>query len=507
MGEMTVRFQYPYSNEFEFDTHLERINLDEERKNDIITANGFIVTSHKSIKKDIKDPRGIFSPAFGQTLQDVHPFADRFKCDCGHVMGRLYFGTTCPVCHTMCKYVDDNFNYFGWITIKDPYYIIHPNLFKSISSLIGQKRFMRIITRVDEKDADGHSIDFEKPKDEPFYGIGMMGFKENFLEIIRYYYRNTASKQDTFIDILENQDKVFTQSIPVYTTHLRPFKIEGSSLFYEDTNAMYTMMTKLAAQINNDTIKVFKKDKPKNQLLLDLQLKYNDLYKELEATMSGKKGSIRALFSGRMNFSARNVIVLDTSLRIDQIKLSYRALLVLLEQSIINILHKSYNMNYADAYKTWLYGTIRHEPYDILLNIINSIINNYPEGIPVLINRNPTINYGSIVQMFCIGINDNYTMSIPYGVLAGLAADFDGDTLNILYMINKEFIQMTNLTLNPRNAMYLSKNDGYLNTGVLPMRDTLVNANTLINLCRSNYTPEQLAKIEAVKNKRIKEVV
>lgn len=423
MSEVKVRMQYPYSDEYEYDTKLERINLDEERKKDILSGNGFVVTSHKSIKKDIKDPRGIFSPAFGQTLQDVHPFADRYKCDCGHITGRLYFGYTCPICHTMCRYVDDNFNYFGWITIKDPYYIIHPNLFKSLSSLIGQKKFMRIITMIDEKDADGHTVEIEKPKDEPFYGIGLIAFKEQFSEILNYYNKNTVVKQEIYNDIMQNYDKVFTQSIPVYTTHLRPFKIEGSSLFYEDTNAMYTMMTKLAAQINNDSIKIFTKEKPKNQLLLDLQLKYNELYKELEATMSGKKGSIRALFSGRMNFSARNVIVLDTTLRIDQVKLSYRALLVLLEQSIINILHKSYNMNYADAYKTWLLGTIQNEPYPLLMSIINSIIDSYPEGLPILINRNPTINYGSIVQMFCIGINENYTMSIPYGVLAGLAAD------------------------------------------------------------------------------------
>lgn len=64
---------------------------------------------------------------------------------------------------------------------------------------------------------------------------------------------------------------------------------------------------------------------------------------------------------------------------------------------------------------------------------------------------------------------------------------------------------MTRLTLNPRNAMYLSKNDGYLNPGVLPMKDTLVNSNTLINLSRDNYSQEQLNKIEMIKAKRHKE--
>lgn len=501
MAEIKYNIHYPYSDQYYYETYLEKISLDTERINDILSDNGFVVTSHKSIKKDIKDPRGIFSQAFGQGLQDVSPYADRHKCTCGHLSSRLYYGIKCPVCGQICKYVDDNFKYFGWITLKDPYYIIHPNIYKFISSFIGNKRFLRIITEIDEKDEDGHSIEIkDRPKDEPFLGIGMIKFNEHFDEIMEFYKKITYNKNETYDEIMNNRDKVFTQSIPVFTIHLRPFRLEGNSLFYEDTNKLYTIMTKLAAQINKDNLKIFRALKPKSQLLFDLQMKYNDLYNELMNTLSGKKGNFRSLFSGRLNMSGRAVITLDTSLRIDQVRLPYRSLLVLLEQTIINILHKSYNITYAEAYKTWLYGTIQDKPNPNLVSIIESIINNNKEGLPILINRNPTINYGSILQMFCIGINYDYVMSLSYGILNGLAADFDGDCLNILYIINKEFFEMANLTLNPRNSMYLSKNDGYLSSSVLPMKDTLVNANTMINLCRDNYSPEQLAKIERIRH-------
>lgn len=36
-----------------------------------------------------------------------------------------------------------------------------------------------------------------------------------------------------------------------------------------------------------------------------------------------------------------------------------------------------------------------------------------------------TINYGSILQMFCVDIQDNFTMAIPLQVLRTMAADFD----------------------------------------------------------------------------------
>ena len=44
-------------------------------------------------------------------------------------------------------------------------------------------------------------------------------------------------------------------------------------------------------------------------------------------------------------------------------------------------------------------------------------------GLPVIINRNPTIGYGSILHMYCVGIVDSYTMAVPLQILPLLAAD------------------------------------------------------------------------------------
>lgn len=50
--------------------------------------------------------------------------------------------------------------------------------------------------------------------------------------------------------------------------------------------------------------------------------------------------------------------------------------------------------------------------------------------------------------------------------------------------------------------MYISRNDGNVNAGVLVQRDTLINANTLLYLGRNNYNPNQMAKIMAIKEKQ-----
>ena len=74
---------------------------------------------------------------------------------------------------------------------------------------------------------------------------------------------------------------------------------------------------------------------------------------------------------------------------------------------------------------------------------------------------------------------------------------FDGDCLNILYLINKEYIRRCEQVLNPRNCMYISKNDGLFDNDVNQCRDTLVNANSLSNLSVP-YTDYELAMIRSL---------
>jgi hypothetical protein len=113
----------------------------------------------------------------------------------------------------------------------------------------------------------------------------------------------------------------------------------------------------------------------------------------------------------------------------------------------------------------------------------------------------PTIDYGSIKAMKCIGINDNYTMGMPLQVLDSFAADFDGDTLNIVYIVNDEFWKYAQEVFDPRNAMMISRNDGKFNNSMNVFKDTLINSNALIYLSRNKYTPAQMNKIKALQKK------
>ena len=48
--------------------------------------------------------------------------------------------------------------------------------------------------------------------------------------------------------------------------------------------------------------------------------------------------------------------------------------------------------------------------------------------------------------------------------------------------------------------MYISRNDGYFNNDVNHQRDTLINANAMLNLSRDKYKEEDINNIKALKN-------
>ena len=75
------------------------------------------------------------------------------------------------------------------------------------------------------------------------------------------------------------------------------------------------------------------------------------------------------------------------------------------------------------------------------------------------------------------------------------------DALNVFHIINEAFFIRANQIFNPRNAMYISRNNGSFNLDACVQRDTLINANTLMHLGRKNYNKDQLNKLRMLKQK------
>lgn len=343
--QINVTLSYPYSPEYEYLTKIEVIDLDLEARNDIASGNGFLISAPKnSNKKDMKNIDGIYSSRYGQKLGDVNPFADRYSCECGYLKSRVNHDIECPMCHTKVKYVDDNFKMFGWIQLKDDYHLIHPKFYDTLDYIFGESKYneerkkmkgsrklKNILKYNPEVDQHGFPRECEfKPDKEPFYGIGIIDFYNRFDEILDYYYTINPKKKDYYDEIQDHKyacscrktigklnhaktcpycntkvefiglNMIFTHSIPVFTTHLRPADIRDGYMYFEPTNAMYNMINVHVHRINNDKRKINKDPKVKNSELYEVQMKYMELVNEIMEILNGKKGQLRQLVGGQI---------------------------------------------------------------------------------------------------------------------------------------------------------------------------------------------------------------
>lgn len=405
---LELNINYPEEKTINFESRLVRINLDEEKKKDMESNIGIEIKDAPPITKSLKRTDTIYSELFMKTLHDPDSYTDKYSCQCEELQGKDYQGEICPICHTKVEYVGENFAKTGWITTKDEYPFIHPNLYRSLCRYIGTSTLESILEPEIDLDENGNPVTkfsksiakkqakrkySKKNIDETFKGIGMIEFHKRFDEIMEYFHTKNKGKNEAFYeDIMNERDKIFAHSIPVYTTGLRPFKIEGNRFTFEGTNAMYNIMTKLVTKINDDTLSIHRMPKYRNILLWKLQDKYNELYKEIEAICANKKGVIRSLIGGRCGFTSRAVIVPDPTLRINEIDLSYHSLLELLQQTIINIMVRTYNISYNDAYMR--FQRAQMSPDVRIREIIENIIKT--SGVTVLINRNQSL--GSVYR-------------------------------------------------------------------------------------------------------------
>ena len=205
-------------------------------------------------------------------------------------------GEKCPICGTLVKFYDDDVSIFGWLILKDKYFVIHPNIYRTLESFIGATRLSRIIEPEVQVNSDGVIVSIGIPKkDEPFKGIGMLNFRERYDEILNYYLAKNPNKQAIYNSLIENKPLTFSKSIPVFSALLRPYSLDGSlTLRYDSTNDYFMMLSRLVAELNRNEFHMDTKIKEKLALLYDTQVQFNNVYEDLKECLSKKKGDIRS---------------------------------------------------------------------------------------------------------------------------------------------------------------------------------------------------------------------
>ena len=151
-------------------------------------------------------------------------------------------------------------------------------------------------------------------------------------------------------------------------------------------------------------------------------MRANELWAINFSLIDGKHGWTRGnVLGGNMNYTLRAVIILDPTLKLDEVDISYKGFLIAYSSHIVKKLRQKHGWTITRSLN-YLRSIFRfdQEIFDIMME---SVTENRME---IILNRNPTICFGSILLMKIRKVKkdpDDQTLSIPSSILPGLNAD------------------------------------------------------------------------------------
>lgn len=369
---------------------LEEINWDKDFRTDMLTHKGFIVTEKPFDKQKKKTMNGIHSPRFGTSFEDDNAFAERYRCQCGKMIGKVYEGQICKDCGTKVQFVDTDLTIYAWYHIKHNFKIIQPALYKKLEAFIGKAALGDMIEFKYEMDLNGYYV---KPKipaalKNPYYGIGMVGFRDKFDEIMAYFLKKKKNKEELYKNIMENKACVFASNIPIYSSVLRQVFMTDEDYSYTGIDKKYNSLFANVNMLNKEKDISVATIETINLNLFKAQRKINMIYGFIFKIINQKEGHIREnILGGRINFSARNVIIPDASLRAFEIRLPYLTFLELYKPEIVNLLMRMDGISLTVAINKWSKAQMEFSPR--VYEIMNYLLKHTRGGVYVLCNRNP----------------------------------------------------------------------------------------------------------------------
>lgn len=376
------------------------------------------------------DQNGIFSETiFGP---------NEFSCDCGKLRGAWHMGEFCDDCHTTIMDPNDNIYRNGKFVISDKYKVINPIIYNMLTKYINNFEKM-INPQLKRITVEGHIIYESDNGEELINFIDLsLNYKETIEKIFKYAKKsNKADKQkdsedDDYIEIssnniqefkeylLEHEDSVMVNTIPLLPTHLRPSGISDKQVFIDPLNGSYVSINTHINSLNNvvekDDITGIEKE------LFEIQTHYQELFNKIIAIISKKDGVARdQILSNKINFSGRAVISLKhdndpTSITIPRIMFTE-----IYFPKIISYLSEKMEISIVKASSYYYLNRFNNNDENIN-KAIDFVLLTKPI---VLLNRNPSLHLLSIQAFYISGVTNDYTIKLAKPVLQSFNADFD----------------------------------------------------------------------------------
>ena len=381
------------------------------------------------------------------------------RCSCGYTTGEYYLDTVCPKCGTKVKRM--NYDPVVWAKSFSPKLPFLNPTFTCILNDILKSDISYLIGLTDEPRTQASKNLLNRIVNQVMGGIRTYA---NFIEkldniidhlITRTTARNRGSKEFEKLLMLQNwlryqTDKVFSNYIPMVnnvmfnvtkTTKGKYVDVGLSSIFDVASSWMKTS--------NDPTVNESDMDRctAKAVVLLSGMVKYY-----IDTYLKQKSGIFRKhVYGARSPFTFRTVITsISGPHRHDDVVAPWICISTVFRPFVLNKLMNNFNMSYKEASLKIFRSAKRYDPdIDMMANELldesKKLNKDGRRGIPVLVQRNPSLRSGSAQKLYIREFDTNptvFTMGFSTLVCKAPNADIDGDELNIYLLPDRYMADM-----------------------------------------------------------------
>lgn len=374
-------------------------------------------------------------------------------CIGGHIVGEFHRDITCPICNTVVESpMDQELQSLIWLRApKKVEKLINPMIWTMLSNHFKKGKFNVIQWLCDTL----YPTPAKPPKilaQVQALGIprGYNNFVKNFDSIITklltirdFRKEKRRSRLDSPLEkiqqiLIENRDCVFSDHLPLPNKTLLVVEDTSLSTFVDPivTGAIDAILSMIGMDdaLMNHSLAV--RQNRVVRAIAQLAMFYRDFYGN---SLAAKEGIARKhLYGTRCYFSFRSVISsLTGPHHREELHVPWGVGIGLLRMHLIA---KLYKMDYTPNAAVEFLNDYAQRYHPVLDALFMELIAESPwMGLPVIFQRNPSLERGSMQRCFITRIKtdvDDPTVSMSILTVRGYNADFDGDEMNGTLLID-----------------------------------------------------------------------
>ena len=335
------------------------------------------------------------------------------RCSCDALVGNYYEGLICAKCNSKCiSSLYSNITIDTWLEIPNSITkVLNPQVYIILSKWMGNnaKKVPYLDTIVNIK------AELDEELKPHILGQGFNYFYSNFSSIINHFANIRAKKPSTkallkFLD--NNKHNMWCTKLPTVSSILQPVTKANGFVRYVYPNIGY--LIKSIINLNG----ILLSEKMMNFSVNHIERHFFAVYSAFidyvttiaKERLPAKKHLLRKhIFGSRLHCTARSVAIpLIVNHEADDVHIPWKIGVSCWKYHIISMLINRHSHTIADAFNRVSKAI---NVYDHTIDkIMQTLIKECPyKGLPVLINRNPSLQIGSIQLLFVTKIKPGFT--------------------------------------------------------------------------------------------------